>query len=286
MAIVLVLVCTGCGGSGDESPKDIQKRTAAYLLEQVPDPSVNSVGGEWTVMGLVRGNMEVSEGYYDGYYDNVRVAVKSKKGVLDERRYTEYARVSMALSAIGKNPRQVEGYDLLKPLDDYEEVVSQGLNGPVFALIAANTCGYEMKAENRYLEYILGAELADGGFSLDGEQQADADITAMVIQALALYKEEAPVAQALDRSIEKLGKMQREDGGFGDSSESVSQVIAGLSAAGIDTVKDIRFIKGENGLFHALMSFWTGEGFCHEAGGDTDLMATEQAMCALDCLVK
>lgn len=279
------MTAAGCGESAQQEPKDIQAKTAAYLLEQVPEPTVNSVGGEWTVIGLFRGNTEVPEDYYEGYYDNVRAAVKSGKGVLDERRYTEYARVSIALSTIGKDPSQVEGYDLLKPLDDYEAVSGQGINGAIFAVIAANTCGYELKEEERYLNLILDAELKDGGFSMEGEEKADADITAMALQALSLYKDRDDAQKAAQRSIEKLSAMQQENGGFGENSESVSQVIMGLSSAGVDAGSDQRFVKGENSLLDGLMQYWTGEGFSHEAGGDTDLMSTEQAMCALDELV-
>ena len=37
--------------------------------------------------------------------------LKGKNGVLSERKYTEYARVSLALAAIGQNPKDVNGYD-------------------------------------------------------------------------------------------------------------------------------------------------------------------------------
>ena len=42
--------------------------------------------------------------------------------MLDERRYTEYARVAIALNAIGKDPTAVEGYNLLKNLDNTKEM--------------------------------------------------------------------------------------------------------------------------------------------------------------------
>lgn len=290
MVLLLVLTAAGCSGNGAKSakqePKDIQAETAAYLLEQVPEPAVSSTGGEWTVIGLARGNIEVPADYYDIYYDNVRAAVKSGKGVLDERRYTEYARVSIALNAIGKDPTDVEGYDLLEPLCDYEEVISQGINGSIYALIAANTCGYELKGEKRHLKRILEAELDGGGFSFDGEGEVDADVTGMALQALAPYKEDEVAMKAAERSIEALSRMQQENGGFGESSETISQVIRGLSAAGVDPMTDERFIKGENGIVSALMEYWTGEGFSHEAGGEAELLATEQAMCALDEFVK
>lgn len=275
-------VMAGCGERGEQEPGDIQAELAAYLLEQVPEPTVNSVGGEWTVIGLVRGNAKVPEDYYDRYYDNVRAAVKSSRGVLDERLYTEYARVSMALSAIGKDPSDVEGYDLLKPLDDYEAVMKQGINGAIYALIASNTCGYPLKNEDRYLKVILDSELESGGFSFAGEETADPDVTGMALQALSVYKDKEEAKQAAERAIQALSAMQKEDGGFGENSESVCQAIMGLSAAGVNVETDERFIKGENSLLDGLLQFRSGEGFSHEAGGEADLMSTEQALCVLD----
>lgn len=234
-------------------------------------------------MGLAKSSAAVPDGYYDAYYDNVRAAVKSKKGVLDDRHYTEYARVSMALCAIEKDPQEVEGYNLLQPLDNYTAVTQQGINGIIFALIAADVCGYELKEEERYLKTLIDMELEGGGFALEGEGKADADITAMALQALSIYKDDKAARQAAERAVKVLSSLQQEDGGFGTSSESISQVIMGLAAAGVD-LQDAQFTKGENSLFDSLMMFWTGNGFCHQQGEEADLMATEQAMCALDAL--
>ena len=137
----------GCGN--DRTPESMREAAAGYLLEQVAEPGVGSIGGDWTVTGLARGNAEVPQGYYETYYDNVRVTVKEKDGVLDERRYTEYARVAIALNAIGKDPTAVEGCNLLKNLDNAKAVEAQGINGPIWALIAAGVCGYELKNEQR-----------------------------------------------------------------------------------------------------------------------------------------
>ena len=44
----------------------------------------------------------------------------------------------MALKSIGKDPTDIGGYDIEKPLEDFDAVVSQGLNGAIYALIALN----------------------------------------------------------------------------------------------------------------------------------------------------
>ena len=39
----------------------------------------------------------------------------------------------LALGAIGRDPRDVGGYDLVKPLGDFDAVIKQGMNGAAWA---------------------------------------------------------------------------------------------------------------------------------------------------------
>lgn len=284
--MALLLSLAGCGGESAKTVSEARDQTAGYLTEQVPEAAPGSIGGEWTVLGLARGEAEVPDGYYETYYDNVRAAVKSKKGVLDERNYTEYSRVSIGLAAIGKDPRDVEGYNLLEPLDRAGKVIGQGVNGPIFALIAANCCGYELDKEQRYLDYILNAQLEDGGFSLSGEGESSPDLTGMALQALSFYKDDEKAGKAIERAVDALAAARQSDGTFDGSSETVSQVIIGLTSVGIDPRADERFVKEDADLYDVLMKYCCEDGgFSHKEGEDANLMASEQAMCALDALI-
>ncbi len=55
----------------------------------------------------------------------------------------------VALSSIGKDARNVGGYDLTKPLGDYDKTIWQGLNGPIWALIALDSRDYPMPEKPR-----------------------------------------------------------------------------------------------------------------------------------------
>lgn len=92
------------------------KKRPGYLQAQVAEPGAGSIGGDWLVFGLVRSGVKVPQKYYDTYYNNVEAAVREKNGVLSERKYTEYSRTVLALTAIGKDPASVAGFNLLKPL--------------------------------------------------------------------------------------------------------------------------------------------------------------------------
>ena len=91
----------------------------------------------------------------------------------------------------------------------------------------------------KLIETILGAALEDGGWTLSGTK-ADPDMTAMAIQALApYYKTNETVKAAVDKALEALSALQRNDGGFGSwgtvNSESCAQVIVALTALGSNT---------------------------------------------------
>ena len=97
--------------------------TAEYLYETVSNPQVGSIGGEWCVLGLVRSGAAIPDEYFENYYGAVEKYVKECGGVLHDKKYTEYSRVIVALTAIVKNPADVAGYNLLTPLGDYEKTI-------------------------------------------------------------------------------------------------------------------------------------------------------------------
>lgn len=273
---------------------NIAENTAKYLSETVKEPGISSIGGEWTVLGLARSGADVPKSYYKRYYDNVLEAVREKNGVLDERKNTEYARVALALGAIGENPADVSGYNLLLYLADFDKTVRQGINGAVWALIAIDGGDYEMPenerfkiraAAERYLEYILTNRLSDGGWSVSGGE-SDVDMTAMALCALAPYKDRDEVKEAAEGALGYLSGAQEADGGFlsrgAKNSESCAQVITALASFGISP-EDENFVKNGKTLIDNLMTFYDGNGgFLHTSADKTaNLMATEQAFYAL-----
>lgn len=289
-AIFTASLLTGCGNTAKIPSLDAAvKKTAEYEQKTIPSPTSDSLGGEWAVIPLARSGEKAGENYFEKYRANLEKRVKEQGGALSENRYTEYARAVLGVKAIGGDPTDIGGFDIQKPLDDYDAVTSQGLNGAVFALMALNADRTDVNgnAELQYLTYIREQEKPAGGFSLNEEtDQADVDITAMTLQSLEPYQEEAEIKEIIDRGIEFLADAQDEEGGYlayGDkSSESVSQVIITLSTYGIDCNKDQRFLKNGKGLYDTLMEYYQKDGsFSHLLEADADPMATDQAFCAL-----
>ncbi|MDR1136060.1 MAG: DUF4430 domain-containing protein [Clostridiales Family XIII bacterium] len=255
-----------------------------YLRTSVPTPVFGTGGGEWTILALARSGY-TEAAYYDGYYSRVFAEINGKAKI-DENRSTENSRAILGLTAIGLNAANVEGNNLVAPLADMTWVNRQGINGAIYALLAIDSGGYELTgAREALVNAILEAEISGGGWSLGGANP-DPDITAMCLQALAPYRTQAEVEEAISRAITWLSNAQQDDGTFiawGDkSSENISQLIVALSALGIDADTDTNFIKNGKSPIDFLLSFADANGgFKHTWDGAVDGMATDQAAYAL-----
>ncbi|WP_456361116.1 cadherin-like beta sandwich domain-containing protein [Vescimonas sp.] len=263
-------------------------KTTGDFMATLGTPTVNSTGGEWMVIGLARSGRTVPAGYYDNVVEYVKAKADANER-LHPTKVTDNARVILALTAIGKDVTNVGGHNLLKGLDSMDYVQAQDINGPIFTLIALDSHNYPTMGDvtrEKLIQVILDAQLNDGGWNLSAEN-ADPDMTAMAIQALApYYKTNETVKAAVDKALEALSALQRTDGGFDSwgtvNSESCAQVIVALTALGIDPTADSRFVKNGNTVLDALASFYvTGGGFRHTAGGERNDMATEQGYYAL-----
>lgn len=291
---MLLSLCTGAFAA-ERGAEEALDRTAAHVYNAVPSPQVASIGGEWAVIGLARSGYDVPQSYWDGYYAAVEKYVADCKGVLHEKKYTEYSRVALALTAIGADPADVAGYNLLTPLGDFDKTVWQGINGPIWALIALDSGDYEMPVNETaatqatrqmYVEEILSKQMPDGGWSLSAQGGADADVTAMALQALAPYQNQSKVKTAVERGLACLSDLQGSDGGYSSGSaanaESVAQVVIALCALSVD-LNDTRFVKNGYTTLDNLLSYQQENGgFRHTgSGGGNTQMAGEQALCAL-----
>ena len=267
----------------------IYKTTGDYLAK-LGTPSVGSIGGEWMALGLARSGRTVPEGYYDAVVKYVKDNIDSN-GRLDKNKATENARIILALTAIGKDVTNVDGHDLLAGLNEMSYLSKQGINGAIFTLIALDSHSYTPAGDvtrDKLVQVILDAQISsDGGWSLDGKN-ADVDMTAMAIQALAAYyKSNSSAKKAVDKGLSWLSSVQQNDGGFTSwgaaNSESCAQVIVALTALGINPAKDSRFIKNGASVLDALCSFAVdGGGFKHLATETSaNGMATEQGFYAL-----
>jgi len=312
-------------------------RTLERIVTSVPSPNFGVVGGEWSILALARSGFDVPDGYFEGYLSRVGARLESLAQIedpnsvtpgriynsetgrwevrLSNAQTTENARLIVALTSLGidaSNFTTQSGYvfDLVSRLGNRHNATTnemwgerQGINGPIWSLIALYSHGWENPYEisdrewvggtteenpitlDERVDWVLDRQLADGGWALSGAV-SDPDMTGMALMALAPHIERADVAEAIDAAIEWLSDSQTETGGWASlgtyNVQSVAQVIAALTTLGIDPSGDERFIANGGGTaITSLLSFQDAEtgGFIH--GGGVNIMATDQAAYAL-----
>ncbi|HHX23721.1 MAG: S-layer homology domain-containing protein [Tepidanaerobacteraceae bacterium] len=288
LTLAVFLVCQFCcyafaaeeASIGQEKISDAIDEIVKYIYENNKDSGLT----EWQIIGMRAAGIEIPE----KYYENLEEYVKAQEGYF--RKITDYAKLAMSVRVLNRDPRNVSGYDLIEKIYNNDNMTLQGTNGPIFALIAIDVCGYSIPNDalwpkERLLGYILNQQNDDGGFPLVYGESSDIDLTAMAIQALSRYQENPEAEGAIEKAVEFLSQKQSADGGFtswGDtSSESISQTIIALTALGIDPLKDSRFVKDGN-LISKLFSFREVDGgYSHIEGERSNDMASEQALVAL-----
>lgn len=277
--------------------------TKKYIQNNVPAPVVASDRGEWAVLGLARAGVELSDAYIQAYYGKVVAYVRKNMGadgvlVDPESRnptVTDNERIILALTAIGKDPANVGGKNLLAALQDRNimqvtNTSDTDINGLVFGLLALNSGNY---TQDSYwlVQAILTQQNEDGSWSASAEKKpaGDVDMTAMALQALAPYYNEGgdtTVNTAVDKALQWLSDKYKGKGYT--SAESCAQVVVALSALQLNANSDSSFVKTVDGaptsVLGDLLRYYLGEGqgFKHAASGMTaDQKATEQALYAM-----
>ena len=296
--LLLSLLLTACGAqpSGGEEAlwQTALRQTGEYLLAQ-DAPSAGPVNGDWTVVGLRAAGLlerETAAVYYESV---VEYTAQAEGNRLNANKSSENSRTILGVTAAGHNAADVAGVDLTAGLGDMEYLRRQGLNGPIWALIALDCHGYdipqcadgeEQTTREGLVAEILSYQCSDGGWALMGDE-SDVDMTAMALTALAPYQEETDVKAAVEQALTWLSNAQQDDGGFMSwgtaNSESCTQVIVALTALGIDPTVDSRFVKNGTSPLDGLCAFaCEGGGFRHsDEQMESDGMATEQGFYAL-----
>ncbi len=285
-----------------EEVSEVLDQTLSYIYNTVREPAFGSGAGEWSVLALARGDYPVAAGYYDGYYEKVVSAVQKavaeprNEGLLDYYKSSEYSRLILALTAIGRDVTDVGGINLLDGLSDLTYVKKQGINGPIFALLALDSGAYEIPTAGEgktqttrpaLVEDILKQQQTSGAWGLSTSYPS-VDLTAMALQALApYYNSDEAVKTAVDKALTYLSSQQNESGDFEEfgssNSQSLAQTVMALSALGIDAKTYEPLMKNGNSVLSALLTYVVPDGgFYHmKTMSNVNGMATDQAGMAL-----
>ena len=212
---------------------------AKWDLENIPELNFGTTAGEWTAMDLMRGMYlgadyinDIPNDYFEKYITVFEQKLIDTKGTLHRVKYTEYSRLILALSCLDYDAHNVaphyrsgdyksdvveEGtpnaklysYDLpLRYSVSNSTLYKQGINGPIWTLIALNTCGYKFYTKDELQAGIDGenAEIADklaafGITSLEAEAKTVSATTGKTSQYKGIATEGKQIEYILDKEI-------------------------------------------------------------------------------------
>lgn len=293
-----------------QTVESLKHSTGADTTELLSNETLMPAGTslcDWIALVLALSN-ETDD--YDAYLQRLETYVTeqyAQNGSLSDTKATEYHRIALTVSALGGNPEQFGTDANGNPINlvkegtyDFESDLSlQGVNGLAYALLVLNSNDYEIPENAKHTEdeilcQLLETQTKDGSFSLSGNTDiaGDADITAMVLQALAPYQNQENTSLAIEKSLTFLSKQMTSEGRFtafgAENSEASAQVILALCALGIDPEKDARFQKNGVTVLDGLNSYRTETGGYKHLPSDSEanVMATQQALLALEALQK
>ncbi|AKN31474.1 hypothetical protein Ccar_11625 [Clostridium carboxidivorans P7] len=241
-------------------------------------------GNDWEALILSRYGQEVPA----KYLSNLESNLKACNGIMGQP--TDYERTTLALMAIGKDPTNFNGYNLIEKIYNSDDMQNQGINAYIFALIALDSGKFNVPdnaiwTREKLINKILNGRTEDKGWSYGGDS-ADPDMTGMALTALAPYKDKSDVKSAIDEAVNRLSAIQSADGSFSSwgtvNSESCSQVIIALCANGVDPTGDKFTKNGKNALDALLQCQVEGGGFYHTKETGYNTMGTDQALEALE----
>ena len=285
LCVLLVFASVAAPVLAEGSVSDIQNGILNYELQKADKESVQewidsvfptSFEGvsEWYVLGLSK-----AREYDFSAYARALVQYVNENEITNPVTKQKYA---LALLASGYSS------DFIQKTAD-ECVGKLGIMSYVYALhLAENGFVPQNMDSQAIVGKILEKELEDGGFAVTGSI-FDVDVTAMVLQALAPYRNEENVKPVMERALLCLSEAQTENGGFVnygvENAESAAQVIIAMAMLDVE-LTDSRFVKNGNTVLDALLSFrCENGGFAHTIGAEASAQPTAQAFlafCALE----
>lgn len=253
--------------------------------------NAGSSANDWYVIALKCGGFDAE---YSKYLDALTSYVMQKyetENKLHPAKATEWHRIALTVEACGGDPTNVGGIDLISDGIYYKNLNKQGINAYIWALICLGTGDFQEPSDaentkNSIIDKIVSSQLEDGGFTLSGSM-GDVDVTSMVVYALSNFNNDDydNVSECVNKAVDFLANSQNDDGSFASygikNCESSSQVVIALCSLGISPSDDERFTKNGASAYEYIYTYWNGDGFKHIADGETNFLATYQAMLAI-----
>lgn len=270
LALVLCFIYVPTLGAYDASVADAISHSidGGNFQKALEDESVS----EWYVLAQLRRGVQAD---YSVYTDALKSVIENEGEPASTRQ-----RAALTLMLIN-------GKNTLSDKTLGETAGKQGLMSYVFALhLMNNSATYDGVDTADVIDAIMSLRLSDGGWAVRGNT-SDVDVTAMVLQALAPYKEN--FSEIIEGALTVLSEKQLGDGDYLSygvaNPESGAQVIIALTSLEIDPLTDKRFIKNGKSLVDGMLKYLLPDGgVSHTLGGKQSQTASCQTYCALVAL--
>lgn len=257
------------------------RHAAAYLDNIYSDSRACAYGAEWYVFTMLRAGRAIDSTWLNQYYNDVVEQLKK-----DKMSVTDMERVALALSAMEKDITNIEGVNLAAEIYNYKNL-NYGSNALAFALLALDARDTKIPKDVLWSRETLVAEVLKfqneaGFFGLSDNQTASIDMTAMVLQALAPYRNsDSNVNAAIEKALAYLKQEISDDFEYAGNSNSTAQVLLALAVLG-ENITSEGFGTENANLMTRLMEYQSESGFAYLMNQKANTMATIQIMQALD----
>lgn len=288
ISLVLALLFAGVPGYADTDSADVLRSIAVYNERACGAADEQ----EWVVRDLAANVENGSEWYI--------LALRARGVAADYALYAdrllEYLNANPVTNAVTRQKYALtliacgRGDDPCVTAVTADTIGRQGIMSWIWGLHLLNNgaagSGY---TPEQVIAALLDARKPDGGWAVTGAY-ADADVTAMALQALAPHAgRDSAVRSAVENALTLLSAKQLDSGGFKsygvENPDSAAQVILALRALGLDPMTDPRFIKNGHTLPDAIAPFLLPDGgVSHTLGGTANAMATAQVFLAFSAL--
>ena len=238
-------------------------KTAAFV--KASDWVLND---DWAIFALGRNQEEGCEKLYEDYYQGVLALLADPAAKLIP---SDYIRLSLSLTAIGIDPRNIEGNDLLEEIDqaDREKYfqMSTGSLAYALALMERYPDSFSGTLKEDTIQKILDAQQADGSFDYTvGGGYPDPDSTAQAMQGLMLLGD--TYASEIQAAVDWLKAQMNEDGAIlnwgAANPSSTAQVLIAFAQKGEVPAND-----QEKTLYDGIMTFALDNGSFLDANCQT-----------------
>lgn len=248
------------------------KATSNYYYS-LPDVSTPTYQSSDAVLNFARSNYAVSKDYYTTFYKDVERELKKQKGQFSGSPGA-LSKIILAITAIGKDPKNVAGYNLINLLGDKlvagKAAKSLYITDYLYVLRALEAKDYSFPTGAKYadfsrksmVDYLVSTQFENGGFSWaeDVENGVSVDMAAMVLSALANYDSDPAVKASIRKGLDYMSSQLTDVAGYspwgGNSVDSQAQVVIALTENGINPKTARSFIKnGQWAVSNMLLNF-------------------------------